>query len=82
MPAVYATPRVSARVAPARALPEEHHQDLLEGYRFLRDWVQVAHAKIKRRDYLVRLGLAKRKPPQKKAPVVPATPAVPAAAAK
>ena len=66
--------------APAPGPQQAHEQQEVERIAALKqarawydDWADVARAVIKRRDYLIRLGLAKRKAPKKKAPpaVVP-----------
>jgi hypothetical protein len=49
--------------------PEEHHAALLALYVWLTEWSGIARLKIKRRDHLILLGLAKRR--SKKEPAKP-----------
>jgi hypothetical protein len=59
--------------------PEVRRQALRRIYAWLTAWSDVARTVLKRRDYQIRLGIAKRKPRGKKAVVAPSAPAAPSA---
>ncbi len=52
---------------PSDPYDDDHLKHLTQLYRWHQDWSETARALIKRRDYLILLGLAKRKKPGKKA---------------
>jgi hypothetical protein len=58
---------------------DEHAQAELDAHAWYKEWSTTARNEIKRRDYLILLGLASRRKPDKPEPAVPAptTPAAP-----
>jgi hypothetical protein len=65
-----ASPEPAAAKAPKEAKPaaakdEEPRKAKLALWTFYSEWSEIARADIKRRDYLIQLGLAKRKAPKK-----------------
>ncbi len=71
-----ATPPPDPEKAPAAG--EARYDALGRLYAWFVEWSETAHAKIRRRDYLIRLGLAKRQK-RAQAPAAPAGAAPPAA---
>jgi hypothetical protein len=61
--------------APPAELTRKRHEALVALYRWLKDWSDTARTVIARRDHLIRLGLARRRSPRKKATIVKTTPA-------
>jgi hypothetical protein len=51
--------------APPKQDPKDREQALIDLYDWYQEWSSVAHTVIKRRDYLIAMGLAKQKRPPK-----------------
>lgn len=64
---IASTPTKAAVVKPA-VDPEKRREGLIELHAWFSEWSEIARIAIKRRDYLIFLGLAQRRTPEKKEP--------------